>query len=376
WRYILVLVAVFFGYGVGQIPLTLAINRSFHADDSLTNKALESFTENPNFELFGINSNMGFALLLMLFVGAFTAFFFIFKPIHQREFKTLITPSSRIKWDKILFGFFLWLGLAMLMELIAYFLYQGQYTIQFKLNTFIPLLLLSILLLPVQTSLEELVFRGYLLQGVGTKKLKELLALIIAILATIGLTPILKDAFTSVINDPESFSITGMLALVCAIILIFLIYNLVTLLIRKTPLNDNAFLNSNFKVVPLIITSILFGMMHMSNPEIAEFGTGIMQVYYISAGLALGIMTIMDDGLELALGVHAATNFVGAVFVGYDGAAIQTDSILKTSDLNPSLMAYGFIAISIIFLLIVKQKYKWESFNKLFAKIDQSQNVV
>ena len=171
WRYAIVLLAIMGGYVVGQIPLFLAIGRAQAEDDSVAADALAEFQNNPDFTLFGINNNMGLTLLLVTFLGAFTAFYFIFKPLHQREFRSIVTPSSRVNWSKILFGFFLWLGLSLVVEMLAYFLSPEDYIFQFKINTFIPLVLLSIFLLPVQTSMEEFVFRGYLMQGIGNSKL-------------------------------------------------------------------------------------------------------------------------------------------------------------------------------------------------------------
>jgi membrane protease YdiL (CAAX protease family) len=309
WRYLAAIFAVFIGYNVGQLPLFLAINREISENPDVDTEVLQEFMANPDFSLVNINPNMGFTLLLLMFVGALTAFFFIFKPLHQREFRSLITPSSRINWNKIFFGFGLWLALSLCVELVAYFMDPGHYIFKFKFNTFIPLVLISLLILPIQTSTEELLFRGYLMQGFGNAKWLK---------------------------------ISG----------------------------------KNYKFVPLIITSVLFGLIHSMNPEIKEFGFGIMQSYYVSAGLVLGIMTIMDDGLELALGVHAATNFTGAVFVGYEGAAIQTDSLFLTTELNPHLMLIGFIFISILFLLICKNKYKWSSFNKLYSEIEDPPEIV
>jgi len=69
------------------------------------------------------------------------------------------------------------------------------------------------------------------------------------------------------------------------------------------------------------------------------------------------------------LGVHAATNFTGAVFVGYEGAAIKTDSLFLTHEINPQLMTAGFVVISVIFLLITKYKYNWGSFNTILKPI-------
>jgi len=70
------------------------------------------------------------------------------------------------------------------------------------------------------------------------------------------------------------------------------------------------------KWFPLILTSVLFGVLHGGNPEVAEIGPVIM-VYYIGTGLLLGIMTLMDEGLELALGFHFGNNLLAATLVSY-----------------------------------------------------------
>ena len=59
--------------------------------------------------------------------------------------------------------------------------------------------------------------------------------------------------------------------------------------------------------LPLVITSVFFGLFHSTNPEVAEMGFSVM-IFYIGTGLLLGIMTLMDDGLELALGFHLGNN--------------------------------------------------------------------
>lgn len=125
----------------------------------------------------------------------------------------------------------------------------------------------------------------------------------------------------------------------------------------------------NRKWIPLLITSILFGLVHGTNPEIAKYGVVPMQLYYISAGLLLGIMTIMDDGLELAIGVHAATNIYGALFVSYEGSVLQTDSIWRMTEVNAWVMALIFIISGLIFLLLSKKMFDWDSWNKIFEEI-------
>jgi len=127
------------------------------------------------------------------------------------------------------------------------------------------------------------------------------------------------------------------------------------------------------KWVPLIITSAVFGLMHIANPEVDKLGPVIM-VYYIGTGLFLGIMTLMDEGLELALGFHAANNLFTALLVTADWTAFQTHSILKDMS-DPENMAFGeiFFPVFVVFpilLFILSKKYKWTNWkDKLFGKV-------
>ena len=127
--------------------------------------------------------------------------------------------------------------------------------------------------------------------------------------------------------------------------------------------------------LPLIVTSVIFGMLHIANPEVDQLGYGIM-VYYIGTGLFLGIMTLMDEGLELALGFHAANNLFTALLVTADWTAFQTHSILKdTSD--PTRAGFGdvFMPVFVMFpliLFILSKVYGWKNWKeKLFGNVDE-----
>jgi membrane protease YdiL (CAAX protease family) len=123
--------------------------------------------------------------------------------------------------------------------------------------------------------------------------------------------------------------------------------------------------------IPLVVTSFLFGIMHIANPEVEKLGMVIM-FYYIGTGLFLGILTLMDEGLELALGFHAANNLVGALLITSDWSAFQTHSILKDVS-EPNANIQIFIPILVIFpilLYIFAIKYKWSNWKeKLFGTI-------
>lgn len=114
------------------------------------------------------------------------------------------------------------------------------------------------------------------------------------------------------------------------------------------------------KWAPLVITSVLFGLLHIANPEVEKLGYGIM-VYYIGTGFFLGILTMMDEGLELALGFHAANNLITALLITADWTAFQTDSIYR--DVSEPILGWDvFVPVFIVFpilLFLFSKKYKW-----------------
>ena len=124
---------------------------------------------------------------------------------------------------------------------------------------------------------------------------------------------------------------------------------------------------------PLIMTSVVFGLMHYANPEVEKLGMIIM-VYYIGTGLFLGIMTLMDEGLELALGFHAANNLFTALLVTADWTAFQTHSVLRDTS-EPSAGVDILVPVLVIFpivLLVFSKKYGWSNWKeKLFGKIEE-----
>ncbi len=116
---------------------------------------------------------------------------------------------------------------------------------------------------------------------------------------------------------------------------------------------------------PLILTSVLFGIFHWANPEVAALGP-ITMVFYIGTGLLLGIMTLMDDGMELALGFHFGNNLLAATLLTYEYSALQTDAIFKSvgqSDTGVELVLPVLIVYP-IFLFILAKKYKWSNWKE------------
>jgi len=249
----------------------------------------------PIFKAVGASQTLGLALILIMFIVGLAALYLVVRFIHGKVFRHLITPSDRINYNKVGFAFLLWLGTGVAFEGIGYIMDPDSYQFSFDPAVFFPLLLVALLMIPLQTSFEEIFFRGYLMQGIG--------------------------------------------------------------------------LATKNKWIPLLITTAIFAGMHGANPEIDRYGFWPMMSYYITAGLFLGVVTILDDSLELALGIHAATNIMGAVLLSYDGGAMQTDSLFKTSDINPWLVTLFLLLGAALFIVICARKYNWPEWRSLLDEI-------
>lgn len=272
------LIFIFFNF-LGQIPLSLYIISQSDLVGEFTSHQ-DLFSKLP--------SNLTLFLILLPFAVVLPFIYLVVTRLHQRSFLSLITSRDHVDYKKILFSFFLWGAVSALMVIFDYMMSPEDYVWNFKPLTFLILLLISVVMIPLQTSMEELIFRAYLMQGFGV---------------------LFKNRW-----------------------------------------------------MPLLITSILFGLLHIWNPEIDKLGIHLIW-YYIGTGLFLGVITLMDEGLELALGFHAANNLVTALLVTASWTAFQTESLLIDNS-EPSLGMELIITLVVIYPLlafIFAKKYKWKS---------------
>ena len=132
---------------------------------------------------------------------------------------------------------------------------------------------------------------------------------------------------------------------------------------------------------PLLFTSIAFGLLHSANPEVAEMGFGVM-IFYIGTGLLLGIMTLMDEGMELALGFHFGNNLMASILLTSEFSALQTDALFKYSGVENTTGTLTEMIISIaitypIILFILAKKYKWTNWKeKLTGKLNPPDAII
>jgi uncharacterized protein len=118
-------------------------------------------------------------------------------------------------------------------------------------------------------------------------------------------------------------------------------------------------------IIPLIITSVMFGLAHLSNPETRAFGISIMLTYYVVFAFFLGAITLLNEGLELAFGIHLANNLVSALTVTSQTAVLKTDAIFYAKSEDPGAeLLIAFCSIIVVFV-VFWMRFKWKDFSLL-----------
>ncbi len=291
WRFIAGIFILITAIIIAQTPFALAITAKVGIEGmaSLDEAEMLRVLE-PNTSLF---------YLLLPFAVAFFVIFLVVNKLHDQKIVNFLTTRPRFDWQRVFFAFLVVAILAVASLGLEYYLNPDKYVWNYDADKFFVLLLIAVLMIPLQTTAEELFFRGYLMQGIG-------------------------------------------------------------LWARK-------------RWVPLVLTSLLFGVLHGSNPEVAKMGS-ILVLVYILTGFFLAVMTLMDDGLELAIGFHAANNLVVALLVTADWTAFQTHSLFK--DVAEPQLSFYLIAPLIIYAIIgfvFAKKYGWSSWKtKLLGNIERS----
>ena len=298
YHWLFTIVIVFFGWQVlGVLPLVLAAAGK--------SESIAQFTEfaKDNFMTAGLDKNFLLLLILVMFLFGLMFLFIGVKYIHQRSFTSLITSRTKVDWKRFFYGFFVWGILAVGMTYASILLAPENFIWNFNATPFFILVAISFIFIPFQTSFEELLFRGYFMQGIGV---------------------LAKNRW-----------------------------------------------------VPLLVTSLVFGLLHGTNPEVAKLGQ-ITMVFYIGTGLFFGIVTLMDEGTEITLGLHAVNNITAAFFVTTDWMVFQTDALYKDIS-EPSVSWEMFLPVFILYpimLFLFSKKYGWTNWkDKLTGKITKPDSL-
>ena len=292
WMYVIMFFIVFIGSMIGQIPITV---KAFFAADGDLQKFAKS-GENSFADL-GIDANLYLFLILLSFIVPLALFILTVRGIHKKKITWIVTSRKKIDWSRLFFGVLIWGMLTILFLGSDIILSPEKYVWNFKPIPFFTLCFVAIFFIPLQTSLEELLFRGYYMQGLA-------------------------------------------------------------LWIKN-------------KWAPLIIMSVVFGLLHGMNPEIEKLGY-IALVFYIGTGFFFGIVTLMDEGTELAMGMHAINNILAALFVTTDWTVFQTDALFVDTS-EPSVGLEMFLPLCVLYPLVFfvfSKKYDWSNWKeKIFGKL-------
>ena len=281
-RYVIGSLIIVFAFFVAQLPHTFAVINAVGLDQlgSLDVAGI----------LQALPSNTTLVLMLLPFVFVAALVLILIRYMHNISIRAFITSRAKIDWKRIGFSFVGIVLLNFLFFVFSYYSNPSHFQWNFDPQAFAILFLIAIVLVPLQTSAEELFFRGYLMQGFGQ---------------------VFKH-----------------------------------------------------RIFPLLITSLLFGFMHFGNPEIDKLGP-LLMVSYVSMGFFFCIITLMDEGLELALGYHAGNNLLISLLVTSDWTAFQTNSLfLDVSTPDVYMLAFMQLPMLLILLALFSWKYGWNNWRQ------------
>lgn len=293
WRYTLMFAVILIvANTIGAIPLLISLYSKSVSDPAVFSK----FSASPNdLSIAGLNSTTGFIIMMVPFISGLIAFSLLVKPLNNRTLRMTINGTDKIRWNRFFISAAVWTILSALFFFVYLKLDPSNFSFNNKTGSLILISVISVLLIPFQAAFEEILFRGYLMQGFAT-------------------------------------------------------------LVKK-------------RWFPVIMTSLLFGLLHSFNPEVKEFGFFTMMPQYIAFGLIFGIITVLDDGIEAAMGAHAANNIFLCIMVTSESSALQTPALYVQYNIHPWMEFCGLCILGILFIIILKMIFKWGNFSVLLRKI-------
>lgn len=294
WRYLLMLVTILLATNtIGALPLLVGYFSKVAGDPDMLGKIAE---DPANIGVLGFDSNIALLMNLFPFIIGILAFVLLIKPLNQRTFGAVINGGRCFRWKRFIISASVWLVLSALYLFVSMKADPSNFRLNNISGTLWPLILICLALIPFQAAFEEILFRGYLMQGF-------------------------------------------------------------------TVLSRNRWL-------PILMTSVLFELMHSFNPEVGEFGFMMMMPQYIFFGLIFAVVTVFDDGIEAAIGAHAANNIFLCIMVTHKSSALQTDAVFEQLKLYPMIELAGLIITGLIFILIMKKVLKWGSWSLLTSRVE------
>jgi membrane protease YdiL (CAAX protease family) len=294
WRYFIMLLVILAATNtIGAIPLFISM-----AISSASNpQVLSELAARPNdLSPLHLDPNVGLLIMLFPFVIGLLTFVLLVKPLNDRSLAKVINGTDSFRWSRFLISALVWTGVSAVYLFINLKLDPSNFSVNNKTVTIITLSLISVLFIPFQATFEEIIFRGYLMQGFAV-----------------------------------------------------------------------LFRNRFF---PLVLTSVFFGLMHAFNPEVKDFGFWTMIPQYVLFGIIFGVITILDDGIEAAMGAHAANNIFLCIMVTNESSALQTPAVYEQHTVYPWTEFLTMLIMGVVIIFILKAIFKWKSFSVLLSKAE------
>ncbi|MBO7496014.1 MAG: CPBP family intramembrane metalloprotease [Salinivirgaceae bacterium] len=129
--------------------------------------------------LINLNSQTGFVVLMLTFVFWFSLTWLLFKPFHKREPMTMISGDRRFRADRFFGAAGVYFIFLLIFWALLVIVRPDAFTFHFNAPKFFVGLLLAVIFVPFQTGCEELIMRGYLMQGFGLCTKSKIWALVI-----------------------------------------------------------------------------------------------------------------------------------------------------------------------------------------------------
>lgn len=107
-------------------------------------------------------------------------------------------------------------------------------------------------------------------------------------------------------------------------------------------------------IVALVISSSIFAIVHMSNPNV----TIISLLNICMAGVLMGLLFMTTERIWMPIGLHAGWNFLQGSFFGFEVSGYDVYSLIDSKEVGPDMItggAFGFEGslLSLLLLTVV-----------------------
>jgi membrane protease YdiL (CAAX protease family) len=102
----------------------------------------------------------------------------------------------------------------------------------------------------------------------------------------------------------------------------------------------------------IVLSGVAFMLPHLGNPEMGKAlgGEIPMALNYFLMGVGTAWLSIRDNGIERAIGIHVMNNLYAGILVGYEGSVLGTPTIAQATVIDAW---YGVIVICISFAVLI-----------------------